>query len=62
MLAILQSMKDLWLFIRKEILIRNAIKQLRELSDNDLEDMGLSRHTLTHTVRYGRGTLDHSAF
>ncbi|TXH69481.1 MAG: DUF1127 domain-containing protein [Thiothrix sp.] len=38
--------------------IRQAILELRSLSDRDLNDMGLSRSEIEYAVRHGRKGID----
>ncbi|MEZ5536878.1 MAG: DUF1127 domain-containing protein [Thiolinea sp.] len=42
----------------KELEIRQAINELRALSDKDLSDLGLSRCNIEHAVRHGRKGVD----
>lgn len=38
--------------------IRQAIRELRSLSDRDLSDMGLARSEIEYAVRHGRKGID----
>jgi uncharacterized protein YjiS (DUF1127 family) len=38
--------------------IRQAIRELRSLSDRDLSDMGLTRSEIEYAVRHGRKGID----
>lgn len=38
--------------------IRQAIRELRSLSDRDLNDMGLARSEIEYAVRHGRKGID----
>ncbi len=61
MFSILKIFSDLLDVFRKEIMIHKATNALYKFSDRDLEDMGLSRHNLRKTVRYGRRGIDRFA-
>lgn len=38
--------------------LRQAIRELRSLSDRDLSDMGLARSEIEYAVRHGRKDID----
>lgn len=45
----------------EEAKIRQAIRELRSLSDKELNDLGLSRGEITYVARNGRKGMDYAA-
>ena len=62
MTNLLQAIDHVLCFSNEEKEIRRAIRELRALSDRDLNDLGFSRSNIENVVRNGRKDLDFNNF
>jgi hypothetical protein len=62
MTNLLQMIDHILGFSNEEKEIRRAIRELRALSDRDLDDLGLSRSSIEAAVRNGRRGVDFNDF
>lgn len=62
MTNLLQAIDHVLGFSNEEKEIRRAIRELRALSDRDLDDLGFSRSNIEDAVRNGRKAADFDGF
>lgn len=62
MTNLLQMIDHVLGFSNEEKAIHRAIRELRALSDRDLDDLGFSRNNIEDAVRNGRKGVDFNDF